>query len=244
MYSDKLTTVFQVAHQKSDGYVWELDGLKRGPLKLGACNDNNWLDVAHLEIAKRCEMYQRQNLKVTLWAVIEDRKLVYQRKLIEKLYIKREIEYFLDTQQPEWRISMNVPHWEEEYKHTMTHNERNKRGKMAFNQLLSYCKSFEQLPVQDQDMIRSFLRQNSSEEKQDVMDTWLQIQDDSLRLYESLGHELEKQEIYESHASHHKEATEKEDKHRPKTKTEKKLEQQQHKLKKQAKAAEAKKGFE
>lgn len=47
-----------------------------------------------------------------------------------------------------------------------------------------------------------------------------------------------------SHASHHKEATEKEDKHRPKTKTEKKLEQQQHKLKKQAKAAEAKKGFE
>lgn len=147
------------------------------------------------------DRYQRQNLKVTLWAVIEDRKLVYQRKLIEKLYIKREIEYFLDTQQPEWRISMNVPHWEEEYKHTMTHNERNKRGKMAFNQLLSYCKSFEQLPVQDQDMIRSFLRQNSSEEKQDVMDTWLQIQDDSLRLYESLGLELEKQEIYEVTAS-------------------------------------------
>ncbi|KAL7315175.1 hypothetical protein PS15m_006661 [Mucor circinelloides] len=186
-----------ISYIQSDGYVWELDGLKRGPLKLGACNNNNWLDVAHLEIAKRCEMYQRQNLKVTLWAVIEDRKLVYQRKLIEKLYIKREIEYFLDTQQPEWRISMNVPHWEEEYKHTMTHNERNKRGKMAFNQLLSYCKSFEQLPVQDQDMIRSFLRQNSSEEKQDVMDTWLQIQDDSLRLYESLGLELEKQEIYE-----------------------------------------------
>ncbi|CAO3635573.1 unnamed protein product [Mucor fragilis] len=47
-----------------------------------------------------------------------------------------------------------------------------------------------------------------------------------------------------SHASHHKEVTEKEDKHRPKTKAEKKLEQQQHKLKKQAKAAEAKKGFE
>lgn len=47
-----------------------------------------------------------------------------------------------------------------------------------------------------------------------------------------------------NNASHHKEVTEKEDKHRPKTKAEKKLEQQQHKLKKQARAAEAKKGFE
>ncbi|CAO3635577.1 unnamed protein product [Mucor fragilis] len=92
---------------------------------------------------------------------------------------------------------MNVPHWEEEYKYTMTHNERNKRGKIAFNQLLTYCKSFEQLPLQDQDMIHSFLRQNASEKRQDVMDTWLQIQDDALRLYESLGLELEKQEIYE-----------------------------------------------
>ncbi|GAN01346.1 ubiquitin carboxylterminal hydrolase L5 [Mucor ambiguus] len=234
-----------ISYIKSDGHVWELDGLKRGPLKLGTCNDNNWLDVAHHEISKRCEMYQRQNLKVTLWAVVEDRKLVYQRKLIEKLYVKRKIEYLLDTQEPEWRISMNVPHWEEEYKHTMANNERNRRGKMAFDKLLSYCKSFEQLPLQDQDLIHSFLRQNASEKKKDVMDTWLQIQDDALRLYENLGLELEKQEVYEkSHASHHKEVTEKEDKHRPKTKAEKKLEQQQHKLKKQAKAAEAKKGFE
>lgn len=143
------------------------------------------------------DRYQRQNLTVSLWAVIEDRKLVYQRKLIEKLYVKREIEYLLDTQQPDWRISMNVSHWEEEYKHTMAHNERNKRGKMLFTQLLNYCKSFEQLPVEDQAMIHNFLRENSSEKKQDIMDTWLQVQDESLRLYENLGIELEKQEIYE-----------------------------------------------
>jgi len=117
--------------------------------------------------------------------------------LIEKLYVKREIEYFLDTQEPEWRVSMNIPQWEEEYKHTMTHNDRNKRGKIAFNQLLGYCKSFEQLPLQDQDMIHSFLKQNATEKRQDVMDTWLHIQDDALRLFESLGLESEKQEIDE-----------------------------------------------
>lgn len=29
------------------------------------------------------------------------------------------------------------------------------------------------------------------------MDAWLQTQDDSLRLYECLGREVEKQEVYE-----------------------------------------------
>ncbi|KAI9365652.1 hypothetical protein BD770DRAFT_438886 [Pilaira anomala] len=41
-----------------------------------------------------------------------------------------------------------------------------------------------------------------------------------------------------------KEITVREDKHRPKSKAEKKLEQQQHKLKKQAKLENAKKGLE
>jgi hypothetical protein len=45
-----------------------------------------------------------------------------------------------------------------------------------------------------------------------------------------------------SHSSH-KDLAEKEDKHRPKSKTEKKLEQHLHKAKKHAKAEEAKKAI-
>lgn len=44
-----------------------------------------------------------------------------------------------------------------------------------------------------------------------------------------------------SHSSH-KNMTEREDKHRPKTKAEKKQEHHEHKMKKQAKAEDAKKG--
>jgi hypothetical protein len=46
-----------------------------------------------------------------------------------------------------------------------------------------------------------------------------------------------------NHSNSHKDLAEKEDKHKPKSKTEKKLEQQLHKAKKHAKAEEAKKAI-
>jgi hypothetical protein len=57
---------------------------------------------------------------MTLWAVIENRKLVYQRKLIEKSYIKQEIENTLDRSSPGWKKHINIIHWMEEYHHTMS----------------------------------------------------------------------------------------------------------------------------
>lgn len=72
--------------------------------------------------------------------------------------------------------------------------ERNKRGQILFTKLLqNYCPSFDQLPLEEQTSVKSIL--NTKQE--DIMDTWLQIQDDSLRLFECLGFEDEKQELYE-----------------------------------------------
>ncbi|GAA5817271.1 hypothetical protein MFLAVUS_010814 [Mucor flavus] len=227
-----------ISYVKSGSHLWELDGLKRNPLKLGLCNDNNWLDIAQMEISKKCEMYSKQRLPVSVWAVVEDKRLVLQRKLIGKDYLKKEIESKLDYYQPEWRTTMDFTRWEEEYTHAMN-NERNKRGQILFTKLLqNYCPSFDQLPSEEQTSVKSIL----NTKREDIMDTWLQIQDDSLRLFECLGFEDEKQELYEKAA--HKEITEREDKHRPKSKAEKKLEQQQHKLKKQTKLENAKKGLE
>jgi hypothetical protein len=65
------------------------------------------------------DRYQRQQVPVSLWAVIEDRKLVYQRRLIGKNHIKREIEHALDRNQPDWRGKLDTDHWEEEYRYAL-----------------------------------------------------------------------------------------------------------------------------
>lgn len=155
-------------------------------------------------------------MSASVWAVVEDRRLVYQRRLIGKNYIKREIECKLDYYQPEWRATMDVTRWEEEYRYAMNNvsiyflllilkynniklykkKERNKRGQILSSQLLqTYCRSFEQLPPEEQTIVKSILKEHTK--KEDIMDAWLQTQDDSLRLYECLGLEDEKQALYE-----------------------------------------------
>ncbi|KAI7897158.1 uncharacterized protein EV154DRAFT_490660 [Mucor mucedo] len=184
-----------ISYIKSGGHLWELDGLKRGPTKLGICDENNWLDIVHVEMTKKMEMHNKQRIPATVWAIIEDRRLVYQRRLIGKNYIKREIECKLDYYQPEWRATMDINQWEEEYRYAMN-NERNKRGQILFTRLVqSYCESFDQLPPDEQIGVKSILKEYTKQE--DIMDAWLQTQDDSLRLYECLGLEDEKQEMYE-----------------------------------------------
>lgn len=56
---------------------------------------------------------------MSLWAVIENRKLVYQRKIIERHYIKQEIEETLDQLEPNWRQQLDIIQWVEEYNHAM-----------------------------------------------------------------------------------------------------------------------------
>ncbi|KAI8884090.1 cysteine proteinase [Backusella circina FSU 941] len=178
----------------SNGYLWELDGFKRSPQKLVPCNDSNWLDVAYIELSKRYEILKKQQLNPSVWTIIEDRRLVFQRKLIGKTYIKSKIENELDSSYPDWRENTDVRQWEEEYHYVMK-NERNKRGFNLSNQLKDYCKSFDQLSPSEKQNIQESLVEFTRHG--DIMDAWLQIQDDSLRLYECLGLEDEKYKMHE-----------------------------------------------
>lgn len=56
---------------------------------------------------------------MSLWAVIENRKMVYQRKLIQRQYIKQEIENTLNELEPQWRSRSSTFKWIEEYNHAM-----------------------------------------------------------------------------------------------------------------------------
>ncbi|KAI8983777.1 hypothetical protein BDB01DRAFT_850434 [Pilobolus umbonatus] len=183
-----------ICYIQHSGFIWELDSLRKNPVRLGVCNEQNWLDVMHIEISRKYNILQKQNLMASVWGVIENRKLLYQRRLIGKSFMKREIEHRLDEYHPEWRIKPMITKWEEEYMHVMS-SERNRRGLALSKYLTGYCNSLDQLPLNEQNMYREQIRQYIHHNG--IMDAWLQVQDDSLRLYEHLGVEDEKDQLYE-----------------------------------------------
>lgn len=64
-----------------DGRLYELDGLKEGPIDLGEIGSKNWLDVARPVIEKRIQKYSEGEIHFNLMAVVSDRKMLCQRKL-------------------------------------------------------------------------------------------------------------------------------------------------------------------
>ncbi|CAO3676881.1 unnamed protein product [Rhizopus microsporus] len=184
-------TYHSVSYVLRQGNLWELDALKDGPCILASCNEDNWLDFMQAELVKKAKMYQELDLPISIWAVIESRKLVYQKKLTSKLFMKQEIENMLDKHQPDWRKSCQ--RWEEEYVHALSSSERIKRGQLLSNRLAHHCSRSDQLPNEEKQKIYSSISHNK---QGSLIDTWLQIHDEILRLYERLGLEDEKDEMY------------------------------------------------
>ena len=70
-----------IAYVPVGGAVYELDGLKEGPIFLGACNEATWTDVAKPVIRARMERYAKSETGFNLLALIENQELVLQRKM-------------------------------------------------------------------------------------------------------------------------------------------------------------------
>nr|CAD7195748.1 unnamed protein product [Timema douglasi] len=79
-----------VSYLPIDGRLYELDGLKDGPIDLGAVSpDADWLDVVRPVIEKRMKRYSEGEIHFNLMAIVSDRKMIYERKTIE---IQKQIE--------------------------------------------------------------------------------------------------------------------------------------------------------
>ena len=63
--------------------------------------------------------YQRQQIPFSVWSIIEDRRHVYQRRLVGKAYLRSAIERQLDYCDPNWRLTFRAHQWEDEYKHAL-----------------------------------------------------------------------------------------------------------------------------
>lgn len=70
-----------ISYLPVDGRLYELDGLKEGPIDLGAIGDKNWLDVVRPVIEKRIQKYSEGEIHFNLMAIVSDRQMMYQREI-------------------------------------------------------------------------------------------------------------------------------------------------------------------
>ncbi|XP_058061700.1 ubiquitin carboxyl-terminal hydrolase isozyme L5 [Anopheles bellator] len=75
-----------VGYVPVDGRLYELDGLKEGPIDLGAVGPGqDWLKVVRPIIEKRIQRYNEGEIHFNLMAIVSDRQLIYVRQIEELL---------------------------------------------------------------------------------------------------------------------------------------------------------------
>ncbi|XP_041127084.1 ubiquitin carboxyl-terminal hydrolase isozyme L5-like [Polyodon spathula] len=72
-----------VSYVPVNGRLYELDGLREGPIDLGVCNQDDWISAVRPVIEKRIQKYSEGEIRFNLMAIVSDRKLVYERKIAE-----------------------------------------------------------------------------------------------------------------------------------------------------------------
>jgi len=101
---DEDESVFHfIAYVHIDGTLWELDGLKRQPVKIDGCSKEEWLPLAGKSAQARINRYNDDELRFTMLAVVPERIDSFRRELKENQMVLGLTEKRLDTVSPTWR---------------------------------------------------------------------------------------------------------------------------------------------
>lgn len=73
-----------IGYMPIDGRLYELDGLKDGPIDHGVIPDtSDWFDIVHPIIMKRINKYTDGEIHFNLLAIVSDKKMLYEKKIEE-----------------------------------------------------------------------------------------------------------------------------------------------------------------
>ncbi|XP_066236009.1 ubiquitin carboxyl-terminal hydrolase isozyme L5 isoform X3 [Saccopteryx leptura] len=87
-----------VSYVPVNGRLYELDGLREGPIDLGVCSQDDWISAVRPVIEKRIQKYSEGEIRFNLMAIVSDRKMIYEQKIAE---LQRQLaeEEPMDTDQ-------------------------------------------------------------------------------------------------------------------------------------------------
>jgi len=81
-----------VGYVPVDGNLYELDGLKPGPILLGDCTLENWLEKVRAPIQDRIRKYSEKEVRFNLLAIVKDRTTVYKEEVKSLQQKKAKVE--------------------------------------------------------------------------------------------------------------------------------------------------------
>uniref|UniRef100_W8BQH6 Ubiquitin carboxyl-terminal hydrolase n=1 Tax=Ceratitis capitata TaxID=7213 RepID=W8BQH6_CERCA len=117
-----------------NGRLYELDGLKEGPVDLGAVEaDQNWIDVVRPIIEKRMQKYSEGEIHFNLMAIVSDRLKIYQQKIDELTNTDDDSMYTDEDMQAEVaKLRSKMDYEAEKRKRYKVENIRRKHNYLPF----------------------------------------------------------------------------------------------------------------
>eukprot|EP00658_Telonema_sp_P-2_P025600 TRINITY_DN2030_c0_g1_i1.p1 TRINITY_DN2030_c0_g1~~TRINITY_DN2030_c0_g1_i1.p1 ORF type:complete len:280 (-),score=78.71 TRINITY_DN2030_c0_g1_i1:480-1319(-) len=70
-----------ISYTHINGKLYELDGLQNGPILLGECTADNWLDQVRPEIQKRIQSYAQSEIRFNLMALVKDKVVALEEQM-------------------------------------------------------------------------------------------------------------------------------------------------------------------